>query len=387
MANEKANPSSPHGFALDLDESLIADALAAVEKRMAPPPKAKAPAAAPAEPGGDIEIDVDALDLAGSEEDEGDGDSSLEEAVEDAISELGIDLDVEPQDFAEALDDGGLDFEAGEADPDERAAMCRRLDRENARLSAERQALEDEVAALRQRLQEATGERDEAQQKARDALRKAGMMVVKARRKDEALEQLRLDLEDAREMVRQRDGAIQSLRTQSQDAERERSRLKARMIREVEDSKRFSNEKLLKSLLPVLDHMELALEHADADADRIREGVSITWNQLLATLTRSGLSRIDLEPGAPFDPEHQEAMEYLSAPEFPPNQVVRVHQNGYLLSGRLLRAARVSVSAEFEHPDDTPPSTDGAAAEGDAEGAAASPSDDDAPAPGDAGEE
>ncbi len=48
MANEKANPSSPHGFALDLDESLIADALAAVEKRMAPPPKAKAPAAAPA---------------------------------------------------------------------------------------------------------------------------------------------------------------------------------------------------------------------------------------------------------------------------------------------------------------------------------------------------
>jgi len=383
MSKEKTDRRGGSAFAIDLDESLIADALAAVEKRMAPTQRADGA------PSDDIEIDLDIVD---------DG-PVIEESLEELVDLLDDGIpDIEEEIFLgePAGDDasdgaGSSDGEytdddyseeifaappAGSPASDAAAPIAHapptndtndtndntflvptreqllqmygELEAEVDGLTESKEQLEHDLLQLRGVVEGLRAERDESQQRARDALRKAGMMVVKARRKDEQLEQLHLDISDAQSMMRQRDQTIRDFRSTMKEDERERERLRARHTRESEDARRFANEKLLKNLLPVLDHMELALTHADAEPDRIREGVDITWKQLLAVLTRAGLMSIALEPGDAFDPEHQEAMEYVEAPDVAANHVVRVYQRGYLLAGRLIRAARVSVSAELD---------------------------------------
>lgn len=366
MSKEKTDRRAGSAFAIDLDESLIADALAAVEKRLTP-------AQGGGDPFDEIEIDLDAID-------DGAG-PVVEESLEELVNMLGSDgAPPEPAEDEYADDPYSDDEEifgappadapadvaaaplerhaappavpAGDDAPmiptrDQLLTMYGELEAEVDELTVVREQTDKELAQLRSVVEGLRAERDESQQRARDALRKAGMMVVKARRKDEQLEQLRLDVADAQTMMRQRDQTIRDFRTTMKEEERERERLRARHNRESGDAKRFANEKLLKNLLPVLDHMEMALTHADADPGRIREGVDITWKQLIAVLDRAGLKGVSIEPGDAFDPEHQEAMEYVEAPGIAANHVVHVHQRGYFLSGRLIRAARVSVSAEI----------------------------------------
>lgn len=378
MSKEKSDRRDDKAFAIDLDESLIADALAAVERRMAPQPGVVT------ELGDELEIDLDALDgappvieesledlaaaLSDDEQDPYDEDASVDltplagieeddeiflagpvgEPVPEPVIEQSTPQPTPqtPQQTSQPEPDGGFLVPTRE----QLLQMNGELEEENDQFVADKKLLAEEVERLRAEVDALTAERDESQQRARDALRKAGMMVVKARRKDEQIEQLRLDNQDAQTMIRQRDQTIRDFRSSMQDEERARERQRARISREADETKRFANEKLLKNLLPVLDHMELALDHADAEPDRIREGVDITWNQLLKVLSRAGLTAVELNTGDAFDPEHQEAMEYVDAPDVLPDHVVRVHQRGYTLNGRLIRAARVSVSAEQPSP-------------------------------------
>lgn len=322
MAKEQGKRAGEHGFSIDLDESLIADALAAVERRL----------------DGEEE-----LARPGGEEPEGTGEPGPDELL------AGGAWDEDSEEIIFAMGPASGPLPAPEADEvpsrEQLLTLNAQLEEELEGLEAERDRLAEEVDAQRGRADTLCAERDEARERARDALRKAGLLVVKARRKDERLEQLRLDLQDARDMLRQRDQALRELRDALREAERERERLRSRHSRETAESKRFANERLLRNLLPVLDHMELALAHAEADPDRIREGVDITWKQLLAVLERAGLARVALSEGDAFDPELQEAMEYVERAGIPANHVVQIHQHGYLLSGRLLRAARVAVSS------------------------------------------
>jgi molecular chaperone GrpE len=120
--------------------------------------------------------------------------------------------------------------------------------------------------------------------------------------------------------------------------------IKRRAQRDVEHAHKFAVEKLLNDLVPVLDSMEKAVETAQGTegAQAIAEGVALSLKLFLDTLEKSGVTQID-PLGEPFDPQLHEAMTMVPNPDAEPNTVMDVMAKGYLLNGRLVRAAKVIV--------------------------------------------
>ena len=122
--------------------------------------------------------------------------------------------------------------------------------------------------------------------------------------------------------------------------------VRKRSAREVDLARQFGVERFASDLLPVADSLALALESAgSADAATLAEGQEATLRLLLKAFERAGIELVD-PAGEAFDPERHEAMAVQPAPDVPPNTVLKVIQRGWALNGRLLRPARVLVSAE-----------------------------------------
>jgi molecular chaperone GrpE len=120
-----------------------------------------------------------------------------------------------------------------------------------------------------------------------------------------------------------------------------------RMQRDLEQSLKFANEKLLRELLPVYDGLESGLAVETADVASMREGLSLTLKSLLKIAENNGLQQID-PVGQPLDPERHHAASMVEAPGSAPGTVVSVMQKGYMLNGRLLRPALVAVAKGAE---------------------------------------
>jgi molecular chaperone GrpE len=120
---------------------------------------------------------------------------------------------------------------------------------------------------------------------------------------------------------------------------------KKRAAREKEDWTKFANKDLIRAILPFIDNLERAVNHAQkvVDTGVLIEGVRLTLQQLLQALNKFGLSSFE-SVGKPFDPAIHEAMLVVETDKHEPNQVVEEFQKGYLLNDRLLRPATVSVS-------------------------------------------
>lgn len=120
--------------------------------------------------------------------------------------------------------------------------------------------------------------------------------------------------------------------------------VKRRAARDVENAHKFAVEKLINDLFPVLDSLEKAVETAKSTegADAIAEGVSLSLKLFVDTLSKSGVEQID-PLGEPFDPQLHEAMTMVPNPDAEPNSVMDVMAKGYVLNGRLVRAAKVIV--------------------------------------------
>ncbi len=117
-----------------------------------------------------------------------------------------------------------------------------------------------------------------------------------------------------------------------------------RAAREVEAARQFGAERLAGDLLPVLDGLELGLKAAgEADAATLREGQQATLRLLRKALEGAGITELD-PVGQPFDPRLHEAILAQPTADQAPDNVLMVVQKGYVLNGRLLRAARVIVA-------------------------------------------
>lgn len=117
---------------------------------------------------------------------------------------------------------------------------------------------------------------------------------------------------------------------------------KRRMQREKSEALRFANEPLVRDLLPVVDNLERAIDHAVDTQSSVVEGVKLVFKAFLDVLARHGVKRIDTVDQT-FDPSQHQAIAQVDSPDHAPNQVVAQHQPGYLLHDRLLRPAMVSV--------------------------------------------
>ena len=125
----------------------------------------------------------------------------------------------------------------------------------------------------------------------------------------------------------------------------EMENLRKRLQREVDKSRRFALERIMKDLLQVRDSMERGLQMADASAtvESLIEGEELTLKMLVKLMEDHGLEVID-PAGEPFDPELHEAMTVIPSADVPEDTVLEVLQKGFRLHERLIRPARVIVS-------------------------------------------
>lgn len=116
---------------------------------------------------------------------------------------------------------------------------------------------------------------------------------------------------------------------------------KKRAAKEALSTKSLAEKDLIVDLLPVLDHMELAVKTLPGN-DGARSGIELMYAQLISTLERHGLSAMDaLEKQ--FNPQLHEAL--LAEPGEIKNKVIEVLQKGYLLNTSVIRTAKVKISS------------------------------------------
>ncbi|MBI4698707.1 MAG: nucleotide exchange factor GrpE [Nitrospirae bacterium] len=115
--------------------------------------------------------------------------------------------------------------------------------------------------------------------------------------------------------------------------------------KDKEELIKYSNEELIRELLSVIDHLELAVQHSSANnnVQALSEGVQMTLKELKNTLEKFGLVNIDAQ-GKRFDPFIHHAMSQVETAGGDENMVVTEFRKGYMLKDRVLRAALVSVS-------------------------------------------
>lgn len=126
---------------------------------------------------------------------------------------------------------------------------------------------------------------------------------------------------------------------------------KKRMERERESLLKYAGENILRELLATVDNLDRALEQGTSESGDAKnqlasllQGVELTRKSLLAGLEKFGVSPV-ASVGQAFDPNVQEAMTMEASAEVPANHVVREFVKGYRFKDRLLRAAKVAVSA------------------------------------------
>lgn len=140
---------------------------------------------------------------------------------------------------------------------------------------------------------------------------------------------------------------IESLRDHLLRVQAEAENVRRRAHRDVENAHKFALERFCSELLPVIDSLEKAVEiirkGESADAATIAEGVELSLKMFLGVMAKAGVEQLN-PLGEPFDPQRHEAMAMVPNPHAEPNSVMDVMQKGYLLNGRLVRAAMVVVT-------------------------------------------
>jgi molecular chaperone GrpE len=135
---------------------------------------------------------------------------------------------------------------------------------------------------------------------------------------------------------------VEQLKAQSLLERADLENQRKRLARDIEQARRFANERLLSDLLPVFDSLDAGLSAA-GEGDALRHGLELTYKQLLKVAADNGMTLLD-PTGQPFDPEHHQAISQGEAEGVAPGHVITVFQKGYVLNGRLLRPALVIVA-------------------------------------------
>jgi molecular chaperone GrpE len=123
-----------------------------------------------------------------------------------------------------------------------------------------------------------------------------------------------------------------------------------RQTREREEWIKRANEELLGDLLPIVDHLELALGKNATPSDPVAVGVKLVYDQFLSLLEHHGMKPINTK-GQLFNPEFHEALSEMSSATVPANEIIDQFRRGWLLAGRLLRPAQVIISSGAPDPE------------------------------------
>jgi molecular chaperone GrpE len=125
-------------------------------------------------------------------------------------------------------------------------------------------------------------------------------------------------------------------------AQAEFDNARRRAAKEQQDFRDFAVVDAIKTLLPVIDSFERALQ-AKSDSGDFRSGVELIYKQLQDALAKLGVRPVPAK-GEPFDPRYHEAIEMVDTSAAPDHEVIEELQRGYKIKDRLLRPAMVKVA-------------------------------------------
>ncbi|WP_319486902.1 nucleotide exchange factor GrpE [uncultured Cohaesibacter sp.] len=131
----------------------------------------------------------------------------------------------------------------------------------------------------------------------------------------------------------------------------EMENLRRRTEKEISDAKQYSVASFARDMLAVADNLRRGLEvipdeektSADGTLKALLEGTEMTEREMLKTLEKHGVKKLDPE-GEKFDPNYHQAMFEVPNPNVPNNTVIQVMQAGYVIGTRVLRPAMVGVA-------------------------------------------
>lgn len=155
---------------------------------------------------------------------------------------------------------------------------------------------------------------------------------------------------------------IAELEAQLEKANAERDEAKAAYLRSLADfqnyqRRSFENEReakrqgttsLLLSVVPVIDHFDLALSHnpENMTGQQVVEGVKVIREELLRVLGQHGITVVNPALNDELDPNKHHAVLHQAAPGVEPGRISRTLQVGYMLGDRVIRPANVSVAPD-----------------------------------------
>lgn len=131
----------------------------------------------------------------------------------------------------------------------------------------------------------------------------------------------------------------------------EMENFRKRMNRDKEESLKYSNEKIIRDMLPVLDFLDLAIKHAEPFLEKDESGnfksfisgVKYANDEFIKVLKSYGAEEIDTA-GKPFDANFHEAVVIVEDPNYKDGDIVEEKRKGYKFKERLLRPSMVSIA-------------------------------------------
>lgn len=118
--------------------------------------------------------------------------------------------------------------------------------------------------------------------------------------------------------------------------------------RRMEDMLRYDNEDMLRELITLLDHFDLAIASLEKHGP-VEKGIYLMRTQLADLLKKKGLEKIEIKLGDPYNPQFAEAIAEAESKEYPPGAIIEEIEPGYKLHEKILRPARVRIAKEHEN--------------------------------------
>lgn len=155
------------------------------------------------------------------------------------------------------------------------------------------------------------------------------------------------------QITAERDEAIVNWKQSQSDYQRalaDYQNFQRRAVQNETEAHRQGVTSVLGSILPVLDHFDLALSQkpTDESGTKILEGVKVIRGELIRALENHGITLLNPQPNDEFDPNKHSAITQMAADGVEPGRVSFTMQPGYMLGDRVIRSAKVGVAPKPE---------------------------------------
>lgn len=153
-------------------------------------------------------------------------------------------------------------------------------------------------------------------------------------------------LNDVEAQLNEAQAKLEESKNQQLRSNAELDNVRKRAEKDINNAHKYSLERLLNDLLPIVDSLErgLSIDIGDNEfAKRMHEGLDMTYNLFLGTLKKFAITQVN-PLGEAFNPTLHQAISTQEDPGVAPGTVIQVLQKGYLLHDRLIRPALVIVA-------------------------------------------